>query len=491
MTGTSAWRSAGDTATVRFMSDESGTCYYQITESATPPADVVTGGSDGGAVTADAATSISLTGLTSGAKYVHLVVKDESDNVSDALTISLPCDYYYYENFESYPLNTYIASNAMSPLAQRNSGTGSVNQIVTANVSDLSPRMLSLASNSGAASDQHVLLDASTLAAADTYVFEGDVYPLLDTGFQLRFSMTDGSYEDNHEAGVFFNGGKITTATMSGAVTLKDSYTANEWHHLKIVADPSEEKYAVYFDSELLSDSLTLPDGINRLAISAGNLANNTTAYYDNLKFFLLPSVPVTRHAVVFNENSSSTPAESTFYIAAGSADFYTAVSDGSVQTLTVPTRAGYVFGGWYKEAACTNQILSAAPTLNANTNYTGSSGLWTKAEAVTLYAKWLVATPAGLGLDYENEMITGLMASAGYIIGGTDVTADADGKAALQAGWFGTALSVVKKGSSSDYSFDSQAATLNVPARPRCADNAHGCRRDISRRRRRSDHGC
>ena len=206
-------------------------------------------------VTADTVATLSLTGLTSGAQYLHIVVEDVAGNVSDPMTVAMPCDYYYYENFEAYSLNTYIASNAMSPLAQRNAGSGSANQKVIAGGSG---KMLSLTSNHWAASDQHVLLDASILASSDAYVFEGDVYPLLDTGFQLRLSFTNGSYESFNEAGVFFNDGKITMATQSSSpeswVILKDSYTANEWHHVKIVADPSAGKYAVYVDNELLSD---------------------------------------------------------------------------------------------------------------------------------------------------------------------------------------------------------------------------------------------
>ena len=104
------------------MPDENGSCYYQITDSETAPLDVVSGGTSGGSVTADTVATLSLTGLTSGAQYLHIVVEDVARNVSDPITVGMSCDYYYYENFEAYPLNTYIASNAMSPLAQRNAG---------------------------------------------------------------------------------------------------------------------------------------------------------------------------------------------------------------------------------------------------------------------------------------------------------------------------------------------------------------------------------
>lgn len=460
LTSSSVWRSACDTATVRFMSDESGTCYYQITDSATPPADVVADGTNGGAVTADTAKMLPLAGLTAGAKYVHIVVEDAGNNVGDPMTVAMPYDYYYHEGFESYPLDTYISSNDMSPLHQVHNGTGNANQKVAANVTNSSEKMLSLSSASSWASDQVVALNRSTLAAGSSYVFEGDVYALGTSGWQLRFSFTTGTYSASTEAGIYFKNGNIVSISNSERVLLS-GYTANQWYHVKIEVSPSVGTYAVYVNGALLDNTLTLPTGIDRLAITSGH---GYTAYYDNLEFYLVAIAP--RYAVEFNENNNAAPSERAFYIAAGSADFYTTSSGGSLQTLAAPTRSGYVFGGWYKEAACTNQILSAALALNANTDYTDSSALWTKAEAVTLYAKWLEKTPAGIDFDYENEMITGLTVSAEYAIGGTAVTADADGKTAIQSGWFDTALSVVKKGISSDYSFDSQAATLNVPAR-------------------------
>jgi uncharacterized repeat protein (TIGR02543 family) len=706
-------------------------------------------------------------------------------------------------------------------------------------IEDADGKKLSLTSLRFGASDQHILLDKDTLTDADTYVFEGDVYPLLNSFFQLRFSLTDGSYEGNHEAGVFFCEGKITTATQSGAVTLKDSYSANQWHHVVIAATPSENIYAVYVDDELLHASLPLPAGIDRLALSAGNWVTGTTAYYDNLTFYIAPSDPYlpvdyvfdisegdvtitdgtnpgtykvsfgdseeldnipqaqvltltgsgssvvsvsattgtvkllldgmdtsrnmvlsssdardveiiladdsdnvigdalvnmsgdsgggliigcehydepdhvcdehcgtltvmgnpsrnvaaisghnitinggnitatggnnspgigryggtvknitinggnitamgtgpygaagigggagtdadgiritggvisatgsgrgagigagqelsdggnaynitisggtvfarsstgpgigghqtsenfkflggsvnassiaippanedgtavylttvtlfgvsgptkvsdivltgadyygtedlftdsqgrlylylpegavlngvtaggaeysgsitttndglaaatfasSRAAVTFNENDGETPAESTCYIAPGTSVFYNAAAGGSVIGLPAPERTGYVFAGWYKEAACTNQILDDTPALCAGTDYTDVSGLWTVDGDVTLYAKWLEKTPMGLGLDYQNEMITGLIPNAAYTIEGMAVTADADGKAPLDNDWFGTPLSVVKNAVPSDYSFDSTPAVINIPARP------------------------
>jgi uncharacterized repeat protein (TIGR02543 family) len=50
--------------------------------------------------------------------------------------------------------------------------------------------------------------------------------------------------------------------------------------------------------------------------------------------------------------------------------------SDGLVSVPSAPTRAGYTFGGWYREAGCTNAWTFASDTVSA---------------ATTLYAKWTI----------------------------------------------------------------------------------------------------
>lgn len=67
----------------------------------------------------------------------------------------------------------------------------------------------------------------------------------------------------------------------------------------------------------------------------------------------------------------------------------------------TAPTATGYVFGGWYKEAACTNAWNFSTDTVTATT---------------TLYAKWTkdphtITYATGTGFDYSDNTTT----SAGY----------------------------------------------------------------------------
>ncbi|WP_418791817.1 leucine-rich repeat protein [Phosphitispora sp. TUW77] len=299
--GYSVWRSDSSTAITRFMSNESGTYYYMVSDENTAPStEDLSSWTLGTAISADTTITFSPLGLTTGEKYVHLTVKDASNNVSDVVTVSMPQDYCYFETFEAYPLNTNIASGELAPISQIHNGTGDANQKVVAAVDSTSSKMLSLSSTSGNASDQVVLLNEDLLAGLSSYTFEGDVYPLNTDGWQLRFSFTNGNYEGSNEAGVFFIDGTITTATRSGEIQLKDSYTANQWHHVKIVVSPLTNKYSVYVDDELLNDSLNLPSGIDRLAITAGH---GKTAYYDNLEFYAVPAPSVCK---ILDTNYSS-----------------------------------------------------------------------------------------------------------------------------------------------------------------------------------------
>ena len=279
------FRITENVVTVRFLSDVTGHSYYLVTSSApTPDKSDLSGWNSGGDVSGGTPTTLSNIELASGLIYVHIVVKDSSDLISDVLTVEIPSDYYYYENFEAYSLGTYVGSGALSPLQEINNGTGSVNQKVIESVNHGSAKMLSLSSTSGWASDQVVLLDSTKLAASDSYAFEGNVYPLATDAWQLRLSFTKGSYGGSNEAGIFFKNGNIVSISDSETV-LKNGYAANQWYAVKIVATPSTSKYAVYVNDELLSDTLTLPSGINRLAITSGH---GKTAYFDDLKFYAI-----------------------------------------------------------------------------------------------------------------------------------------------------------------------------------------------------------
>ena len=87
----SATRTGETTATVKFTSDEAGTYYYVVDNSATAP-DSIDTTTAGASCNANTETTISLNSLSG--KYIHIVVKDAEGNVSQPLTIQIPAYTY-------------------------------------------------------------------------------------------------------------------------------------------------------------------------------------------------------------------------------------------------------------------------------------------------------------------------------------------------------------------------------------------------------------
>lgn len=93
------------------------------------------------------------------------------------------------------------------------------------------------------------------------------------------------------------------------------------------------------------------------------------TSKSDTCSINVSNSTPVS-YTVTFNANGHGTAPSS-----------QTIVSGGLVTEPTAPTASGYTFGGWYKEAACTNAWNFSTDTVTATT---------------ILYAKWTEASSGG-----------------------------------------------------------------------------------------------
>ncbi|WNS41488.1 S-layer homology domain-containing protein [Paenibacillus sp. MMS20-IR301] len=111
--------------------------------------------------------------------------------------------------------------------------------------------------------------------------------------------------------------------------------------------------------------------------------------------------------------------------------------------------------------------VTGLAPgTYDVRTKATSSSFA---SAAVQVTVGVFTATPEAIpaaAIDYEAEQLTGLSANGTYTVNGTAVTADSAGKLAIDSGWLGTTLSIVKKGNGTTTS-DSAAQSLPVPSRP------------------------
>ncbi|HOG01916.1 MAG: hypothetical protein BWY35_00845 [Firmicutes bacterium ADurb.Bin248] len=166
--------------------------------------------------------------------------------------------------------------------------------------------------------------------------------------------------------------------------------------------------------------------------------------------------------------------------------------TDSAAQSLTIPARPAKPTG----IVATDEPYPGAGGTITGVTSameYRFSGGKWTPAGSMTGVAPGeyvfrfaatadafhsavtkvtLGTTPAApepapeASIDYEAEKLTGLAAGARYDIGGADCTADSHGELAIDSAWFGTTLSIVKKGNGTTTA-DSGAQSLAVPARP------------------------
>ncbi len=74
-------------------------------------------------------------------------------------------------------------------------------------------------------------------------------------------------------------------------------------------------------------------------------------------------------------------------------------------------------------------------------------------------------STPTA-NVDYAAEKLTGLTANGSYLVGAATITADTNGEIDIDNSWFGTAISLIKKGNGT-ITNDSTAQSISLAARP------------------------
>lgn len=96
-----------------------------------------------------------------------------------------------------------------------------------------------------------------------------------------------------------------------------------------------------------------------------------------------------------------------------------------------------------------------------------GSTNFRSETATVTVGAKPATKydTPA-IQIDYDNRTLTGFEAGGTYHINGEEVSVRQDGTIEIDTGWFGTTLSIIRKGNDKDKT-DSDAQSLFVPTIP------------------------
>ena len=134
-------------------------------------------------------------------------------------------------------------------------------------------------------------------------------------------------------------------------------------------------------------------------------------------------------------------------------------VGDGTEKPVTIDT------------SALQAQVTFTIPALEIPAGITeimvmasDNAGNKTK-ERVTVKVKGLEKQPEA-EIDYRAEKLTGLVPNGIYSINDTKITADQAGCISIEGSWLENTLNIVKKGNQIE-TFDSQAPSLSIPARP------------------------
>ncbi|MCR5157369.1 MAG: InlB B-repeat-containing protein [Butyrivibrio sp.] len=288
--GCSVWRTGATTASIKFYTNTSGHYRYYVSDSETPPTIEEMTGKDlwtpSGDIQDAGTMEISeVVGLSSGPKFVHVLVEDEDKVYSNILTIPMPYDVYYFDDFESYPVDTTVYSEKLSPWWQRAAGRGSEYQKIVETESGKALQIESSQVKDAFISYQIITVPKAILDTNRDWVYEGDFcVPNSSPGEQMEMRFRN--YNKQKTAGIFIKGNKIYESETDAELC---DLTTGEWHHAVIVVHPYLGTYDVKLDGTLIGEGLACQmDGINELWISPGCRENPEGIYlaqFDNMEF--------------------------------------------------------------------------------------------------------------------------------------------------------------------------------------------------------------
>ena len=243
------YRTSAADATVRFLSDSDGTYYYKVTDNATfPDPNDLTTWEKGDAVTADTITAVTLTGMASGPRCVHIVVKDAAEKVSDVLTVSMPYDLYYSENFE-----TYAEGNYPDHFSRQYNGAGYNEQKVinSTQAGGESGKVFRLKGSYNNASDSRADLPAGITG---TVVYEADIKPVSEVPGGLQLGRKGGGGWVDAVVRVALANGTLHWMTGDGPGVLTDvTYDIGKWYTLRVELNYTNRTFDYYLDGVKLN----------------------------------------------------------------------------------------------------------------------------------------------------------------------------------------------------------------------------------------------
>ena len=368
--GNYVYRTTSLDATIKFNSTISGTYYYMITDNSDVPSvdDIKTANNSGEAVVG--INTLNINSLSSGIQYCYIIVSNETTD-SNIITISMPYNFYYFDDFEIYNENALVSSEEL-PYNPSCSGTGASNQkvIINEQIDGANGKVLQLQGTQSWAADAKMNLVRDD---RKHYVFELSILPVTGVSpgcMTLASSGAGGMWthsvfraglgvdvfstpEDEIWYGVHDDEYVIDTETK---------YTNGNWYTLKIELDRVNNLGYVSLDGVLLSEEGFAADPAvpEWFTITGGNRGNNT-AYFDNIRLYSTDEIDY--HSVTFNPNGGS------------AVERQDNIADGEPAIVpSRPTKANAAFAGWYSDSELTTPYDFSTPITRD----------------ITLFAKWV-----------------------------------------------------------------------------------------------------
>ena len=351
----SATRDSATTATVKFISNEAGSYYYEVVESGTTASTIDTSGE--GTSCTKGENAISLTTLSgTGAKDIYIVAKDAAGNVSQPLKITIPAYiapvYAISADTQLLDFGTVTEGYTQAPAAKTVTITNTGNQDVTVDLP--TSTNYTVTAGTGFTNGKAALSSggkAQFTVQPKTGLGVGDYSETLAiSGSNSTSANVKLSFEvlDTYTLTVNLNGGSGSTTggeyPAGEAIHIdagsRSNYRFNGW---------TSSNGGTFTDASSASTTFTMPAADTTITANweyngGGSTGGSTTDYY----------------RLTFDTNGGSE-------IASILRAEYTTVDLSDYK----PTREGYEFTGWYADEDLTDKITSIRLTRNT-TVYAG-----------------------------------------------------------------------------------------------------------------------
>lgn len=373
--GNSVYRSNATTAMIRFNSTFNGTYYYLVTSNSDVPSTEDIKAANNSAEAVEGLNIINIDNLVDGKQYCHIIVSDDTKD-SNILTISMPYNVYYFDDFECYDENTTVSSGKLSYTLRYN-GTGEDNQKVISSeqLNGSVGKVLQLNGRSSWSSEvvYNIVPDDKQFIVLEMMI--NPVSGSFPGWIGLGASAVAGGWTHSvFLAGLQNNGILYGMHDDSRYVNTDIRYSSGTWYTFKIELDRENNIGYISLNDVLISEEGYQADPAESewFAFCAGNDGTNLT-YYDNVKLYSTNHID--EHRVTFNPNGGSAVERQTGI-----------PHEGYATEPTPPTKTNAAFAGWYSDEALTVPFSFDTPIVRDIT-------LFAKWEDVVNYDLWISNT--------------------------------------------------------------------------------------------------